>query len=628
MTAAITITLGGQPVESAGQVLREMRHLSLDVSEVAGKANSYHCGIGIEPAVGRVLMLAQHLRQLSTSEFHELVLKNSAYGPLEESTITIKDVVIRQAFRIVPGYHHDDNALYVVLLTDRRFLADMTCIQRRYNVGRIGTWGASATTSDDENDEAAAADLVSDLSSILTVNKPLDSSVYLIGTPDPATAKTRQVYEGVSALRALDNLARIYSMRIVFNPFTAEASLARFGDGTDATNVFNAAFGGMKISEDGAESLTAGDDSDALGGYPLLDNTETLTGSWNYPATIKVHFPRSDYVGGFDATTPRYHVVEVSPTDTGSASDYHVLPDDDAFSGTCVALFADATAQFMEESTTPANGSDLDDIAERMAKAFWVSRSNNQHGRLIYSGAQNVQPGVYIADVMWRDFGDGLKTEILRRETWPETVTAHANGDMLHPWQIPHLPGIEIRAGVLDEALAAPDSIGGTPTTASVSRYGLASGTLSDTGETDEITNFNPSLTAASGAEVWYTNYGPKWVPIYTGCVEQNESQTITITGTPTGGTFTLSFEGETTSALNHNSSAATVQAALEALSSIGSGNVSCSGGDLPGTAIVVTFQGDLANTDVDIMGWNDGSLTGGTSPTVTVEETAKGCCG
>lgn len=42
----------------------------------------------------------------------------------------------------------------------------------------------------------------------------------------------------------------------------------------------------------------------------------------------------------------------------------------------------------------------------------------------------------------------------------------------------------------------------------------------------------------------------------------------------PTAGTFTLTYNGQTTSALAYNASAATIQAALEGLSTIGSGNV------------------------------------------------------
>jgi hypothetical protein len=45
-----------------------------------------------------------------------------------------------------------------------------------------------------------------------------------------------------------------------------------------------------------------------------------------------------------------------------------------------------------------------------------------------------------------------------------------------------------------------------------------------------------------------------------------NEVQRITITGTPTGGTFTLTFQGNTTAPIAYNASAATVVAALEAL--------------------------------------------------------------
>ena len=49
--------------------------------------------------------------------------------------------------------------------------------------------------------------------------------------------------------------------------------------------------------------------------------------------------------------------------------------------------------------------------------------------------------------------------------------------------------------------------------------------------------------------------------------------QQVQLTGNPTGGTFTLTFGGQTTSAIAYNASASTVQSALQALSTIGSGN-------------------------------------------------------
>jgi hypothetical protein len=106
--------------------------------------------------------------------------------------------------------------------------------------------------------------------------------------------------------------------------------------------------------------------------------------------------------------------------------------------------------------------------------------------------------------------------------------------------------------------------------------------------------------------------------------VTQNEVQTLAISGTPTGGTFTLTYSGQTTSAIAYNASAATVQAALIALSNIGTSNVICAAGALPGAAITITFQGTLANTDVALV-TSTASLTGGTSPTITITETLKG---
>jgi hypothetical protein len=104
-----------------------------------------------------------------------------------------------------------------------------------------------------------------------------------------------------------------------------------------------------------------------------------------------------------------------------------------------------------------------------------------------------------------------------------------------------------------------------------------------------------------------------------------NEVQTLTITGTPTGGTFRLSFRSVTTGTIAFSATAAAVQAALEALSTIGTGNVVCTGGPLPGTAVVITFQGQLAGQNQPLIAVNTPSFTGGTTPAATVAETTPG---
>ena len=100
------------------------------------------------------------------------------------------------------------------------------------------------------------------------------------------------------------------------------------------------------------------------------------------------------------------------------------------------------------------------------------------------------------------------------------------------------------------------------------------------------------------------------------------EVQTVTITGSPTGGTFTLSFRSQTTAAIAYNASATAVRTALEALSSIGTGRVSVTGGPGPGTPWVVTF--DHVEGDLPLMTATS-SLTGGTTPAVAVTQTTPG---
>lgn len=98
-----------------------------------------------------------------------------------------------------------------------------------------------------------------------------------------------------------------------------------------------------------------------------------------------------------------------------------------------------------------------------------------------------------------------------------------------------------------------------------------------------------------------------------------NEVQTVTITGTPTGGTFTLSYNGNTTAAIAYDATAADVRTALLALPNTPA--VTVAGGPGPDTPWTVNF-GD--GTDVTQMSAS-GSFTGGTTPAVAVTTTTPG---
>jgi hypothetical protein len=98
--------------------------------------------------------------------------------------------------------------------------------------------------------------------------------------------------------------------------------------------------------------------------------------------------------------------------------------------------------------------------------------------------------------------------------------------------------------------------------------------------------------------------------------VPEYGQQLITIAGSPTGGTFTLAYEGVASAALAYNATATSVQTALRAISAIGSSGVNVRG--RPGGPYTATFQGTLA-TDAGPLSLGTNSLTGGTAPTVTI---------
>ncbi|MBS1716467.1 MAG: hypothetical protein JSS72_01895 [Armatimonadetes bacterium] len=101
-----------------------------------------------------------------------------------------------------------------------------------------------------------------------------------------------------------------------------------------------------------------------------------------------------------------------------------------------------------------------------------------------------------------------------------------------------------------------------------------------------------------------------------------NEVQTVTLSGTGLGGTFTLSYHGATTGGLAANASASAVQTALQGLSTIGSGNAGVTGS--AGGPYTVTFIGALAGRGLPLLVADGSSLTG-TDAAVSVTEATRG---
>jgi len=101
-----------------------------------------------------------------------------------------------------------------------------------------------------------------------------------------------------------------------------------------------------------------------------------------------------------------------------------------------------------------------------------------------------------------------------------------------------------------------------------------------------------------------------------------SEVQTLSLSDNPNNGTYTLTYRGETTTALGYNDDAATIKAALEALSTVNTDDISVSAALSDG--MTFTFANTLG--DVDLIMIDDSLLRKGATPiTATIAETTKG---
>lgn len=160
------------------------------------------------------------------------------------------------------------------------------------------------------------------------------------------------------------------------------------------------------------------------------------------------------------------------------------------------------------------------------------------------------------------------------------------------------IPGLSSIFADLTAALGNPTGLGsGSPQVAIPSSSVEGIQGLLDMGNALQHT-WNALTTAHGGTT---TNY--------------NEVQQLSMGGSPSGGSTRLGFQGVYAALPNtYNDSSTTIQATLQGLSTIGSGNVVCTGGPLGTAPVNVTFQGALANTPLPLILHQD-SLTGGPGP-------------
>jgi hypothetical protein len=127
------------------------------------------------------------------------------------------------------------------------------------------------------------------------------------------------------------------------------------------------------------------------------------------------------------------------------------------------------------------------------------------------------------------------------------------------------------------------------------------------------------SGVGAGGAGLSLAWFAPAGTAAPSGTAGTAGVQTVTVTGTPTGGTFTLTWNGQTTAPIAYNATATAVQTAVNALP--GASSVTATGGPLP-AGVVLTFPALISQAALTA---NGAALTGGTTPAVTVAQTTPG---
>jgi len=129
---------------------------------------------------------------------------------------------------------------------------------------------------------------------------------------------------------------------------------------------------------------------------------------------------------------------------------------------------------------------------------------------------------------------------------------------------------------------------------------------IEDVNSSAEIQTLSPDAAATAGP-FWLTYDGQSTVHV-------SEVVTLTDVNDPNGGTFKLTFGGQETAALAYDVNSVVLDAALEALTSIGADEVVCSGGPLPDVPMVITFDEGLGYQNVGAITLTTNALTATTT--------------
>ncbi len=206
------------------------------------------------------------------------------------------------------------------------------------------------------------------------------------------------------------------------------------------------------------------------------------------------------------------------------------------------------------------------------------------------------------------------------------SVACDAAGDFVVTWSEQDMINGQLDWNVWAQRYGASQTLVGTPfmvntTTADVQAYSsVAMDALGGIVITWQSLNQD-----GSGWGVYGQRFNASGLPLG----GQNEAQLMTVAGSPTGGTFTLNWNGQNTAAITYDASslsgtAAAIQAQLR---NIGASGVVVT--SLPGTTqFAIEFSGLQGDQDQPQVTVTSANLSGGTNPKITIETSIDGAAG
>lgn len=472
-------TIGGltclDPGELYPQSIRQ--DLPLDFWK---RANSYRCPRGVEPGEAWLLMLRSQINSLNKNSYVPLVMRSG------DDVVTFLKVLFHKATCMTPsGKQDDENAAYLVHFYDKRHLLRMHVEEStQYNVRRAAWPGTAAdnyllryyeTSLNGDEEPFSWQEVIDDLwgglPASLAGSSPTIPASY---TPDGLPSGLQ--FFGVSTWNAIHIVLAKIGCTTAYDPMADTFSIVKLGGDQDGLS----------------EALELLKSREIFSYSPI----EALAS--RFPEKIRVLFHRFD--------DDLFSIVDAAGN--GTHQDHPVYSKDVATSiggavaGTTLAVWDDMPAIYNAAGSL-TNGSALDARASQVASNV-VGNILLSEGRLLrrYTGlVTTVGIGSRISSITWSDYGDGVKTEIVRAPSvaigrgdaaWVSVAGAHGAaglGERLMPPDLGRatLPRNETCAW----ATLTTDLEGGEDATAQLQEQD-SDGTLGSLGSV--ITCFAPTL--------------------------------------------------------------------------------------------------------------------------------------